>query len=110
MRKGNRHETHSFIIVQGSAAVLHSPLMRLLPKVIPILLEKILYAAFNAKHLQSMRPMAFIQRTEAKPILRKDKRFDILHYMAYDYHSLSCVKHRFNHATIYFIVPSIVYN
>ena len=47
-----------------------------------------------------MRPMAFIQRTEAKPILRKDKRFDILHYMAYDYHSLSCVKHRFNHCFI----------
>lgn len=69
MKRVNKHETLSFIIVQGSTTILYSPPMRLLSKSIPSLLEEILYAALNAKHFQSVCPMAFIQRTEAKSVL-----------------------------------------
>lgn len=65
----NRHENDSFITAERDAAVFHSALIRLLPKGIPVLLEEILYATVNAKHLQSMCPMAFIQWPKTESVL-----------------------------------------
>ena len=81
--------------------------MRLLSKGIPTLLEEILYAIVGAEHLQSVRPMAFMQRTEAESVLRKDKCFDFLCCVACDYNRLSCFEHCPNHPCIrfFFLTP-----
>lgn len=73
-RKRQEHDKdalhpHSSIVMEGYAAVLHPPYVRLLPKGIPPLLGEILHASVSAQHLQPVCPMVAAPRREDEPVI-----------------------------------------
>ena len=55
--------------MEGYAAVLYPPRVRLLPKGIPPLLGEILLTTVSAQHLQPVCPMVAALRREDEPVI-----------------------------------------